>query len=58
MDESKRKVLMTLQQAIEILEAHNKWRRDGNVPNSLPMQNPTQLGIAIDTVVNHLKEPK
>ncbi len=43
---------MTTQQAIKILEAHNKWRR-GN--EDKPMTNPRELGTAIDTVVSHYK---
>ena len=49
---------MTLSQAIEILETHNKWRRDRNDVNKHPMTNPTHLGIAIDLIVEHLKTEK
>ena len=31
-----------------VLNEHNKWRRDEHVPNSLPMQDPTELGLALD----------
>ena len=31
-----------------VLNEHNKWRRDEHIPNSLPMQDPTELGLAID----------
>lgn len=44
---------MTLQQAIDILDAHQKWRRDLN--DEHPATNPTTLGIAIDTILNHFK---
>ena len=44
---------MILKQAIEILETHNKWRRSDY---TIDMVNPTQLGIAIDTIINHLKK--
>jgi hypothetical protein len=42
---------MTLQEAIEILDKHNKWRR-GHYDR---MQNPTKIGIAIDLVVKKYK---
>ncbi len=38
---------MTLKQAIKIVERHNKWRRDQNVPPKIKMQNPTELGKAL-----------
>lgn len=41
--------------AVEVLEAHNKWRRDKNVPNSQPMQDPKELGKAIDIAVDFIK---
>ena len=31
-----------------VLNEHNKWRRDEHVPNSLPMQDPKELGLAIE----------
>ena len=40
---------MTLQEAVAILKAHNEWRRGGEGP----MTDPTELGIAIDTVVDN-----
>ncbi len=43
---------MTIQEAIQILKEHNKWRRSNEIMPR-PMVNPTELGIAIDTVVNH-----
>ena len=46
-------IKMGIKKAIEILETHNKWRRDNE--NIYKMQNPTQLGIAIDTVVEKFK---
>ncbi len=45
---------MTVQEAIQILKEHNKWRR-GNEDIPGQMTNPTELGVAIDTVVNHYK---
>jgi len=44
---------MTITEAIELLKQHNKWRR-GN--EKIPMTNPTDLGIAIDTVVKYYKK--
>ena len=38
---------MEVQEALRILEYHNKWRRGADIE----MLNPTILGIAIDTVV-------
>ena len=45
---------MKLKEAAEILERHNKWRRDND--NQYEMINPKELGIAIDTVVRFIKE--
>ena len=42
---------MTLKQAIKIVESHNKWRRDNNVPPKTKMVNPTELGEAIDILL-------
>lgn len=44
---------MSLDEAIGILETHNKWRRDEDYPSKLVMAHPTELGHAIDVVVNH-----
>lgn len=44
-----------IKQAIEILEIHNKWRRGDD---TIPMTNPTELGIAIDVIVTYLKKMK
>jgi hypothetical protein len=46
---------MNLEKAIEILEHHNRWRRDESVLNSLEMVNPTELGKAIDLVTVELR---
>lgn len=43
---------MTIEQAIEILERHNKWRRGDD---EIPETNPKELGEAIDTVVDNFK---
>lgn len=42
-------------QHIRTLEVHNKWRRDDNVPNAYPMQDPTEIGKAIDFAVEYIK---
>lgn len=47
---------MKLDQAIKTLEAHNQWRRDRSEVNPHEMQNPTELGIAIDVVLRAAKE--
>ena len=43
---------MNIKQAIGILQTHNKWRRGCDIE---PMTNPTTLGIALDTVIEHVK---
>ena len=40
---------------LHVLTEHNKWRRDDNVPNSMPMQDPTEIGLAIDFAVDYIK---
>ena len=40
---------MELQEAIEILKKHNRWRRGAEIQQ----QNPFIIGEAIDTVVTH-----
>ena len=42
---------MTLKQAIKIVEQHQSWRRDSNVPPKTKMQSPTKLGKAIDILL-------
>lgn len=42
---------MTLKQAIKIVESHNKWRRDSNVPPKTRMIDPKKLGIALDVLL-------
>lgn len=44
---------MTIKQAIEIVELHNKWRRDDN--NKFKMADPKELGIALDILVGVAK---
>ena len=50
---------MKLKQAIKILKDHNTWRRFNSVGLSRKsdpkMAHPRDLGIAIDTVVNHFE---
>ena len=45
-------VIMEIQDAIRLLEHHNKWRRGADIP----MVNPTALGEAIDVVVKEYKK--
>lgn len=42
---------MDIQDAIMLLEHHNKWRRGADIP----MVKPTALGEAIDVVVKEYK---
>ena len=42
---------MTLQKAIEILEAHNKWRKG----EETQQQSPKEIGEAIDTILEAVK---
>jgi len=42
---------MRLEEACIILERHNRWRRG----EEIPMEDPTQLGIAIETVLKACK---
>ena len=42
---------MTLKQAIKIVESHNKWRRDNNVPPKTRMVEPKKLGVALDVLL-------
>ena len=42
---------MTLKQAIRIVETHNKWRRDNNVPPKTRMVEPKRLGVALDVLL-------
>lgn len=43
---------MTIDQAIEILERHNQWRRGADIEQG----NPAEIGIAIDIVISVLKQ--
>lgn len=44
---------MNLKQAIQKLDLHNQWRRDNEgLFDSMPV-NPTDLGKAIDVILNH-----
>lgn len=45
---------MTIDEAIEILELHNQWRKGADIP----MQNPTIIGMAIDLLIMELKNLK
>lgn len=47
---------MTIKEAINIMEKHNEWRRDNVFPSSKKMVRPSELGVAIDTIVNYFKK--
>lgn len=42
---------MTIDEAIEVLELHNKWRKGAEIPQ----ESPVRIGMAIDLVVCELK---
>lgn len=46
---------MTTKEAIQILEAHNKWRRDNSFMPE-PQTDPTTLGEAIDRIVDWYRQ--
>ena len=43
---------MTLPEAIQILKTHNEWRRGAEID----MLEPQSIGIAIDVILEYLKE--
>lgn len=43
---------MEAQEALKLLEYHNKWRKGADIP----MLNPTVLGEVIDTIIKKYKE--
>ena len=47
---------MELDRIIEILEKHQEWRRDQNVPPKTEMQSPIEIGTAIDYALCELKK--
>lgn len=47
---------MSLDQAIAILEKHQLWRRDNSVPPKTQMQNPKEIGEALDIAIHLMKE--
>ena len=47
---------MELERIIEILEKHQEWRRDQNVPPKTEMQTPIETGTAIDYALSELKK--
>lgn len=49
---------MNIEKAVQILMNHNKWRRDNATPSRFNMADPTQLGIAIDTIVYYFESKK
>lgn len=44
---------MTKKQALEVLEAHNKWRRGSD---EIPMQEPEDIGKALEVAIKALKK--
>lgn len=42
---------MTIDEAIEVLELHNQWRKGAEIPQ----ESPIRIGMAIDLVVCELK---
>jgi hypothetical protein len=47
---------MKLERVIDILEKHQEWRRDKNVPPKTEMQSPIEIGTAIDYALSELKK--
>lgn len=47
---------MEIKEAMEILQRHNEWRRDNEIPSSLVMISPKELGIAFDVIGRHYEE--
>jgi hypothetical protein len=45
---------MDIQEAVKLLEQHNKWRRGADIK----MVDPKMLGEAIDLIVNKYKTKK
>lgn len=45
---------MTREEARDLLEWYNLWRRDDNVPNKYEMPNPKEIGIAIDVAIDSI----
>lgn len=46
---------MTITEAINILELHNQWRRNRDDDVVIEMQSSTEIGIAIDVLVEFAK---
>lgn len=47
---------MHLKEAIQVLKSHNEWRRyDGEIDKTPEMQNPKEIGVAIDKVLETFK---
>ena len=41
-----------------LLELHQEWRRDRNVPAKTKIQSPVEIGVAIDYAIMFLKDYK
>ena len=46
---------MTIKEASEILEKHNKWRRCNGEQTKADPVSPKDLGVAIDVIVRYFK---
>ena len=49
---------MDIDKAIQILEYHQQWRRDKNVPALNEMQKPALIGNALDTLIAEVKNSR
>ena len=45
---------MTREEARDLLEWYNLWRRDDHVPNKYDMPNPKEIGVAIDVAIDSI----
>ena len=48
---------MEIKKAIHILDQHNKWRKDNNIPTLIKQVDSKELGIAIDKILHILNSP-
>lgn len=49
---------MNIQEAIEILEKHQAWRRDSSVPPQTDMQDPAKIGKALGLLLAEVKNSR
>lgn len=45
----------TMRHHLAVLICHNRWRRDNHVPSIYKMQDPKEIGKAIDFVIDYIK---